>query len=91
VVKPMAFSGWDLVTGPKSTQLAVPAGSCYVFECVDEAEASELVRALAWHGAGDGGDGVAIRRSTIFGEKGFGIGVCSVVESGMRNQQEELV
>jgi CRISPR-associated protein Cmr3 len=77
--KPLAFSGWDLVTGPKPTQLAVPAGSCYVFECADSAEAKDLMNALAWHGAADHGH-VVNRRSTVFGEKGFGIGVCSVLE-----------
>ncbi len=76
--KPMAFSGWDLQTGPKPTQLAVPAGSCYVFECADLEEARDLSNALSWNG-GDG-DMVMNRRSTVFGEKGFGLGVCSILK-----------
>ncbi len=75
--KPMAFSGWDLQTGPKPTMLAVPAGSCYVFECGNHEEARDLSNALSWNG-GDG-DTVRNRRSTVFGEKGFGIGVCSII------------
>lgn len=77
--KPQVFSGWDLGTiGPKPTVLAVPAGSCYAFECADGEEARDLVKALAWHGAA--GDGPVLnRRSSVFGEKGFGIGVCSVM------------
>ena len=68
VGKPLAFSGWDLQDGgPKPTQLAVPAGSCYVFECGTVDEARALVAALAPDRP----------RSTIFGEKGFGIGLCS--------------
>lgn len=67
-----AFSGWDLQTkGPKPTRLAVPAGSCYVFDCADIAEAQALAEALA----------PANRRSSLFGEKGFGIGVCSTLHS----------
>ena len=64
--KPLAFSGWDLKTGPKPTQLAVPAGSSYVFDC----GTVEAARALATllHGR---------PRSDRFGEKGFGIGLCS--------------
>ena len=64
--KPLAFSGWDLKTGPKPTQLAVPAGSSYVFAC----DTVEAARALATrlHGR---------PRSDRFGEKGFGIGLCS--------------
>ncbi|MFZ2655911.1 MAG: type III-B CRISPR module-associated Cmr3 family protein [Victivallales bacterium] len=73
--KPLALSGWDLQTGPKPTQIAVPAGSCYVFECANIEEAKDLRNALSWNG-GDG-DSVKNRRSTIFGEKGFGLGVCS--------------
>ncbi len=64
--KPLAFSGWDLQTGPKPTQLAVPAGSSYVFDCATVEEARAL--AVALHGR---------PRSSIFGEKGFGLGVCS--------------
>jgi|LFRM01.1.fsa_nt_gb CRISPR type III-B/RAMP module-associated protein Cmr3 len=65
--KPLAFSGWDLKTGPKPTQLAVPAGSCYVFDCGTVEEARALAAALAPDRP----------RSTMYGEKGFGIGLCS--------------
>ena len=78
--KSLAFSGWDLQTGPKPTRLAVPAGSVYVFECKDIAEARFLADVLSWNG-GDGGE-VRNRRSTLFGEKGVGIGVCSIINQG---------
>ncbi len=80
--KPIAFSGWDLQLGktaseeldkkdtprgvPKKTLLAVPAGSCYVFECDSAEDVKNLWKAL---------DGK--RLSSVYGEKGFGIGVCS--------------
>lgn len=64
-----AFSGWDLQTGPKQTRLAVPAGSCYVFECSDASEYDALKQSLA----------PTKRRSALFGEKGFGVGVCSTI------------
>jgi len=67
--KPMAFSGWDLQTGPKPTMIAVPAGSVYVFDCDSKEEAGDLARMLSWPN----------RRSTLFGEKGFGVGVCSFI------------
>jgi CRISPR-associated protein Cmr3 len=69
VGKPTAFSGWDLQTGPKPTVLAVPAGSCYVFDCGTAEEARALAAVLSPHRP----------RSTMFGEKGFGIGLCSSV------------
>ena len=71
--KPIAFSGWDLQAGdkssagiPKKTLLAVPAGSCYVFECESAEDVKNLWKAL---------DGK--RLSSVYGEKGFGFGVCS--------------
>lgn len=74
--KPLPFSGWDLQTGgPKPTHLAVPAGSVYVFACQSADEWLALAKALAWN-AGDGCE-VRNRRSTLLGEKGFGLGVCS--------------
>ncbi len=74
VDKPLAFSGWNLATdrapgGPKPTMLAVPAGSCYVFECDTPDDAVALAAAL---------DGVP--RSDLLGSNGFGIGVCSYVD-----------
>ena len=67
--KPLAFSGWDLQTGPKPTQLAVPAGSCYVFDCGTDENARKLAELLYFKPCSD-----------QLGEKGFGIGVCSSVE-----------
>ena len=73
--KPISFSGWDLQLGdkssagaPKKTLLAVPAGSCYVFECESAENVKNLWKAL---------DGK--RLSSVYGEKGFGIGVCSSI------------
>jgi len=81
VGKPLPFSGWDLQSkGPKPTVLAVPAGSCYVFDCETVEKARTLAALL--HGR---------PRSDRFGEKGFGIGVCSSVgtqDSGPRPQPE---
>ena len=62
---PVVFSGWDSVTRAKPTELAVPAGACYVFECADVAEAAELIKVLH------------LRQRSDLGEKGFGLGVCS--------------
>ena len=50
--KPVPFSGWKLDVAqsgnfgacPKPTVLAVPAGSCYVFECETEDEALDLAK-----------------------------------------------
>lgn len=71
VGKPLAFSGWDLQSNtPKPTLLAVPAGSSYVFECSSPDEAKALSTALNY----------PARRSDFFGEKGFGIGICSNIQ-----------
>lgn len=59
----------------KPTHLAVPAGSVYYFECNSEDAAKALAAALNWHGNGDAST-IRNRRSTLFGEKGFGLGVC---------------
>lgn len=68
--KPVVFSGWDLKANrPKPTILAVPAGSSYVFECEDVSEAKALAKELNY----------PKRRSGCFGEKGFGIGICSSI------------
>ena len=67
--------------GPKSTHLAVPGGAVYYFT-VEPGPSSdpglharEFLAALNWHGSGDGTE-VLNRRSSVFGEKGFGLGVC---------------
>lgn len=62
------FSGWDSEDGIKETQLLVPAGSSYVFECKDEQEAANLVKALS------------LRPLSDLGPKGLGIGLCSYVK-----------
>lgn len=83
VNKPLPVTGWALPNGTdrpeggaKSTHLAVPAGSVYYFECEDEPAARALATALNWHGD-TLGTAIKNRRSTLMGEKGFGLGVCS--------------
>lgn len=61
------ISGWDSRDGARPTELAVPAGSCYVFECADAEEASVLAEALN-----------LVPRSDL-GEKGLGLGLSSYV------------
>lgn len=74
--KPEAFSGWDeKAEGPKPTLLAVPAGSSYVFKCDSTDEAIALAQALQH----------PVPRSDCFGEKGFGVGVCSSVQEPENN------
>ncbi|MCF7786761.1 MAG: type III-B CRISPR module-associated protein Cmr3 [Prosthecobacter sp.] len=82
--KPIPVTGYALPNefdpdrqdgGPKSTHLSVPAGSVYYFECDDEPAAKALAAALNWHGDGDA-TRICNRRSTLMGEKGFGLGVC---------------
>ena len=65
--KPVVFSGYDSVDGIKNTQLAVPAGSCYVFRCAKRDAANSLVTRLH------------LQRKSDFGSQGFGIGVCSFI------------
>jgi CRISPR-associated protein Cmr3 len=80
--KPVPVTGWALPNGTdrfqggaKSTHLAVPAGSVYYFECADARAAVALATALNWHGPAEGSS-IVNRRSTLLGEKGFGLGVC---------------
>lgn len=66
--------------GAKSTHLAVPAGAVYYFEADPDTQggpgnAIALANALNWHGSSGGGK-IMNRRSTLMGEKGFGLGVC---------------
>lgn len=65
--KPIAFSGWDNLEGIKPTVLAVPAGSVYLFKCPSDKAARRLATRLH------------LSRLSDLGEKGFGIGVCSLV------------
>ncbi|MDR1817734.1 MAG: hypothetical protein LBR07_06130, partial [Puniceicoccales bacterium] len=68
VGKPEAVTGWDLLEkSPKPTLLAVPAGSAYVFDCATGADALALAAAL----------NPPNRRSTLLGEKGYGLGLCA--------------
>ena len=72
--------------GAKSTHLAVPAGAVYYFEAESPEDAEDLASALNWHGgatvpaANEAGatpaSTIRNRRSTLMGEKGFGLGVC---------------
>jgi len=82
VPKPIPVTGWALPNdtdrpqgGAKSTHLAVPAGAVYYFEADSPQEASKLAAALNWHGDTPGTQ-IKNRRSTLLGEKGFGLGVC---------------
>ncbi len=89
--KPIPVTGWALPNeadpgrsqgGAKSTHLAVPAGAVYYFEAASETDARNLAAALNWHGADTDSalpirhSAIKNRRSTLMGEKGFGLGVC---------------
>ncbi len=91
VPKPIVVTGWALPNdadrpegGAKPTHLAVPAGAVYYFEAhashelgtTAEQEAAKLADALNWHGADSASTTIKNRRSTLLGEKGFGLGVC---------------
>lgn len=83
VGKPTSVTGYALPHeavgregGAKPTHLAVPAGSVYYFQAESEDAACELAATLNWHGADRQGTTLKNRRSTLFGEKGFGLGVC---------------
>lgn len=83
VPKPMAVTGWALANdtdrpegGAKSTHLAVPAGAVYYFEANSQEDAVKLAAALNWHGSDSTFAAIKNRRSTLMGEKGFGLGVC---------------
>lgn len=89
VGKPIPVTGYALPHetigtqgGAKPTHLAVPAGSVFYFEGEgnDDAEkianAQKLAAALNWHGGDASPTTIRNRRSTLMGEKGFGLGVC---------------
>jgi len=87
VPKPIVVTGWALPDagadseaersgGACSTHLAVPAGAVYYFEAESAEEARKLAAALNWHGAESNPATIKNRRSTLMGEKGFGLGVC---------------
>ena len=82
--KPIPVTGYALPNsadpdrtegGAKPTHLAVPAGAVYYFECASAEAAQALATALNWHGSTPGTE-IKNRRSTLMGEKGFGLGVC---------------
>ncbi len=63
---------------PRAGYYAVPAGAAYYFEISGGEDPSLLVDLLSWHGQNPPDPQVPIRRrSTLFGEQGFGLGVCS--------------
>jgi hypothetical protein len=88
VGRSIPVTGWALAHdeagrsegGAKATQLAVPAGSIYYFEADTESEAEALAALLNWHGQNQYHT-IINRRSTLLGEKGFGLGVCADWES----------
>ncbi|MFO7936839.1 MAG: type III-B CRISPR module-associated protein Cmr3 [Kiritimatiellia bacterium] len=68
--KPIVVSGWNLRKGgPRATRLAVPAGSVYWFKADSVEDAIALNSAL--HGR---------FKSNYFGEKGYGLGICQMLE-----------
>lgn len=69
-------AGNIMPAGARATHLAVPAGAVYYFEASSEEEARKLAAALNWHGLSKGTE-IQNRRSSLMGEKGFGLGVCS--------------
>lgn len=77
--KPIYFSGWKTArqddNAPKQTYAAVPAGSVYLFRCETAKAAINLWKLL---NAVDGNGTIVNRRSGVYGEKGFGLGVCSL-------------
>lgn len=83
VPKPVPVTGWALANGTdrteggaKSTHLAVPAGAVYYFEAESDEAAQNLAAALNWQGDAPDAMNIKNRRSTLMGEKGFGLGVC---------------
>lgn len=81
IKKPLVVTGWALpdehgrAGGAKSTHLAVPAGAAYYFEADDESSAEKLAAALNWHRTSADAE-IRNRRSTLLGEKGYGLGLC---------------
>jgi hypothetical protein len=84
VPKPLVVTGWSLGdarrgddgrAGAKSTHLAVPAGAVYYFEAGSDEAATALADALNWQGRTQATE-IENHRSTLMGEKGFGLGVC---------------
>jgi CRISPR-associated protein Cmr3 len=83
IPKPLVVTGWALpdeaageAGGAQSIHLAVPAGAIYYFEADSADEARKLAATLNWHGCDSNPTTIKNRRSTLLGEKGFGLGVC---------------
>jgi hypothetical protein len=83
IPKPLVVTGWALPDeaagesgGAQSTHVAVPAGAVYYFEADSADEARKLAAVLNWHGCESNPTAIKNRRSTLLGEKGFGLGVC---------------
>ncbi|SPE61229.1 hypothetical protein SBV1_620001 [Verrucomicrobia bacterium] len=58
----------------------MPAGAVYYFEADSAEEACKLAAALNWHGSEANPTTIKNRRSTLLGEKGYGLGVCGTWE-----------
>lgn len=66
--RPQPVTGWDVANqNPKPSQLAVPAGSSFYFQCQTPQDAAALAGALHLR-----------TRSDALGEKSYGLGVCGV-------------
>lgn len=87
IPKPLVVTGWSLPDaagatdaerdgGAQSAHLAVPAGAVYYFEADSAEAARQLAAVLNWHGGESNPTSIKNRRSTLLGEKGFGLGVC---------------
>lgn len=83
IPRAITVTGWSLGTvsvnkfGAKATHLAVPAGAVYYFQCESDEAAKQLAAALSWHGEQNTPEHIVNRRSTLLGEKGYGLGICS--------------
>lgn len=88
ITKPLVVNGWSerlhlladnadeesIKRGATKTELAVAPGAVYYFEGPD---ASLLAARLNWHGEkNENIPEILNRRSSIYGEQGFGLGVC---------------
>jgi CRISPR-associated protein Cmr3 len=87
IPKPVPITGWTEALhvpkqdprkrGPRETLLAVRSGAVYYFECETDTAAQALWELLSWHGVQTHGvSRIVHRRSSVMGEKGFGLGVC---------------
>ena len=79
VPKPVVVTGYAMADETNEIESerngGAPAGAVYYFEAHSEPDAVKLANALNWHGTTEGQE-IKNRRSTLLGEKGFGLGVC---------------